>query len=166
VEIKTSRFGVIEIEDDKLLTFPFGIIGYPEARTFSLIGKPENAPYYWLQCVNQPELSFVVAPLLLIRPDYDLHFNADERLTLRLEENERPLLLGVVVIPEDPMQSTINLLAPVVINERSRLGWQIINDNSRYRTRHVIKDELSELAKEGEKHAGADAQKEAVVDAR
>lgn len=166
MEINTRHFGVIEIEEDKIIAFSRGIIGFEKAQTFSLLSKPEAAPYMWLQCVNQPELTFVVLPALLVRPDYHLALNPEERARFGLQAEEAPLVLTVVVVTEDPNLSTVNLLAPIVINERERTGGQIVNENGKYRTRHLLKDEIQHVAKEGESHVGADTKKETVADAR
>jgi len=166
VEITTRHFGVIEIEEDKVLTFSQGMIGFENSLQFSLISKPEVAPYLWLQCVTRPELTFVVLPIIAVRADYALQLGAAERERFKLADDEAPVLLAVVVVAQDPKQSTVNLMAPILINERERIGGQIINDNGRYRTRHFIKDELMQAAKEGENHVGADKEKEAVAHAR
>lgn len=166
MEITTRHFGVIEIEEDKLLEFPQGLIGFEDARQFCLIGKPEVAPYRWLQCVNRPELTLVVLPVVSVRPGYVLALNPEERKRFRLEEGEEPILLAIVVVAADPAGSTVNLVAPVVINEQARTGGQIINDAGAYRTRHNLKDELMQAAKEGSHHAGAHPEKETVLNAR
>lgn len=166
MQIATRHFGVIEVEDEKLLTFPKGMIGFESARTFSLIGKPEAAPYYWLQCVNLPELTFVVVAAALVRPDYHLHLSQEDLARLKLGAEDTPLVLTVVVVTEDPNDSTVNLLAPVVINERERLGGQVVNETADYRIRHRLRDEVKPRAKEGQSHAGAHEEKETVADAR
>ncbi len=166
MKFTTRHFGEVEIEEEKVLTFPSGIIGFPQHKKFCLVNRPETLPYYWLQCVDQPEWAFVVLPMLVLKDDYQLELSATEKTLLNLKDDQAPVLMTVVVIPPDPTQATVNLLAPIVINENERLGAQIINENGMYRTRHLLKDELKPVAKEGDEHAGADTKEKAVCDSR
>jgi flagellar assembly factor FliW len=162
MKFKTRHFGEIEIAEEKVLLFPHGIIGFPNHRKFCLINRPESNPYFWLQCVDQPEWAFVVLPMQVFKPDYQLELAPAERTLLKLTPEDTAVVLAVVVVPPDPHQTTVNLLAPIVVNERALLGSQIINENGLYRTRHLLRDELKPVAKEGEDHAGAHAEEKAV----
>jgi len=166
MKFKTRHFGEIEIAEDKLLTFPNGIIGFPNHKKFCLINRPESNPYFWLQCVDQPEWAFVVLPMQVFKPDYRLELSGVEKAFLKLTPEDTAVILAVVVVPPDPSQSTVNLLAPIVVNEREFLGGQIINENGLYRTRHLLKDEIKLVAKEGENHAGAHEEEKAVCNSR
>jgi len=165
VRIQSRHFGVIEIEEEKFIRFPEGIIGFPEAKSFSLLNIPSVEPYQWLHCVNDPNLCFLVVPVLNLRPDYQLKLSEAEKQILQLLPEDRPVALGIVVMPESAMDATVDLLAPVVVNERTRTATQVINECADYKTRHAITEELNQ-AREGEHHAGADPQEEAVFDAR
>ena len=166
MELATRNFGVIVIEEEKVLSFPQGLFGFADAQRFCLIHKPEALPFHWLQSVDRPELCWVVLPLLFVRPDYRLALTAADRAGVNLGAQEDPLLLTVVVVADDPAQTTVNLLAPLVINEREQTGTQIINEGGGYRTQHVLRDELETQAKEGEDHAGVNAQTQAIGSAR
>lgn len=166
MKISTRHFGVIKIDEDKILSFPRGLIGFENVRRFGLLQEQEFAPFAWLQGVDAPELTLVVIPAIAVRPDYHLDLSAADRELLQAAAGDHLAILLIATIKEKFDQSTVNFLAPVVINERTRLGVQAINEQEGYGTRHVLKDELPEPAKEGESHAGADAQEKAVIDAR
>lgn len=161
VSIESRHFGQLEIQEDKILRFPRGLVGFADATTFCLLSQPEVEPYQWLQGVTRPDLAFIVMPLQLLDPAYQLTLSETERQTLKLEPAEAPLILGIVTVPEDPQDATINKMAPLVLNERQRLGHQVVNEYPGYRTRHLIRE-----AREGEPYARAYAQEEAVVNAR
>jgi flagellar assembly factor FliW len=166
VELSTRHFGAIEIDPDKVLSFPGGLIGIENAHRFALFSQPELEPFHWLQCVDRPDLVWVVVPVQDLDPGYRLCLTTQERGQLHLREGETPLCLGLLTIPARFADATLNLLAPLVINERERLGAQIINEGQGYTTRHRFKDEPHPTAKEGETHAGADAQKGRIAAAR
>jgi flagellar assembly factor FliW len=166
MKFTTRHFGAIEIEDEKILTFPAGIIGFPNHKKYCLVNRPESMPYFWLQCVDHPDWAFVVLPTMVFKEDYQLELSSADQALLKLTPEDTPVVIAVVVIPPDPKQATVNLLAPVVINERERLGSQVINEGGPYRTRHLLMEEFQPVAKEGDENAGADKKEKAVCDAR
>ncbi|MEW6517295.1 MAG: flagellar assembly protein FliW [candidate division FCPU426 bacterium] len=166
IRIESRHFGTLEVEEGKILRFPRGLVGFADATSFCLLSHLEAAPYQWLQGVTRPDLAFIVVPMAFIDPAYQLDLGETERQILRLNPGEQPLVLGIVTIPEDPLDAMVNKLAPLVLNENTRLGHQVINESSGYRTRHVIREELGPRAREGENHVGAYPQEKAVIDAR
>lgn len=40
--IETKAFGQVEITDDKIITFPGGIIGFPDMKRFTLLHDEEK----------------------------------------------------------------------------------------------------------------------------
>lgn len=161
VSIESRHFGRLEIQEDKILRFPRGLVGFADATTFCLLGLPETEPYQWLQGVTRPDLAFLVLPLQLLDPAYQVALSETERQTLKLEPDDLPLILGIVTVPEDPQDATINKMAPLVLNERQRLGHQVVNEYPGYRTRHLIRE-----AREGEAYASTYPQEKAVLNAR
>lgn len=162
MKINSTHLGELDVADEKIIDFPKGIIGFPEAKQFCLFRLPDIEPYQWLQSVDQQELAFVVAPILLLKPDYKLHMTKADHRALGFKGEELPLLLGIVVIPEDAKQASINYLAPVAINEQKRIGGQIVNECRDYKTRHIIKDDL-ETAREGDHHASTKQKEESIL---
>ncbi len=68
--IETSRFGGVEVDDQRFLNFPNGLLGFPDDREFALIQTGENSAFYWMQAVHRPELALVVCDPRLFVPDY------------------------------------------------------------------------------------------------
>ena len=60
MQINSQRFGVVNLEDDAVLNFPEGIIGFPRERGFALIPHQGSSYLAWLQSVSTPELAFPV----------------------------------------------------------------------------------------------------------
>ena len=58
MKVQTKIFGEIEIGDDKIITFPGGIIGFPEMTKFTLLFDEEKKPasIHWLQSLDEPAL--------------------------------------------------------------------------------------------------------------
>ena len=60
MKIKSRPFGEIEIRDEDILDLPDGLIGFEEYTRYVLLSIPEEAPFSWLQSVEDPGLAFVV----------------------------------------------------------------------------------------------------------
>ncbi|MBR1861051.1 MAG: flagellar assembly protein FliW [Lachnospiraceae bacterium] len=152
MKINTRIFGEIEIEDEKILTFDKGIIGFPELQRFTLIHDEEvgaNAGIRYLQSMDEPGFAIPVMDPLLVKPDYDPEVN-DELLSGLGELNENNLLVLVTVtVPSDLTKMTVNLQGPIIINAESRKAAQIIVDSSEYPVKYPIYDILKSR-KDGE----------------
>ena len=49
--IQTTRFGEVEIQDQDILTFPSGMLGFSAERHFVMIEDEMGSPFHWLQAV-------------------------------------------------------------------------------------------------------------------
>lgn len=117
MKIKTLKFDEIEFTDDKILHFDEGLIGFENLKRYLLINE-ENSFFYWLTSVDEPEIVF---PLFPIRPLFDDYNKI---------ENFEPF--GVVKLNQDISKISINLKAPVYLNQNERKGFQRIIDNDSF----------------------------------
>ncbi|MFW8601122.1 flagellar assembly protein FliW [Desulfobacterota bacterium M19] len=131
--IQTSRFGAIEIDEDKIITMTSSILGFPDDRQFILIPHAPDSPFWWLQAVQNPSLAFAVLQAARLNISYDPEIGRLVRDELLLSRDETPEILVILTIPRGrPQEMTANLLGPVVINTTKRLARQIVLDDSRY----------------------------------
>ena len=56
MKIKTKIFGEIEIADDRIISFPSGIIGFPELTEFALLHDEDSGSgaMHWMQSLQEP----------------------------------------------------------------------------------------------------------------
>ena len=147
MKIDTAQFGALEFDQTAVLTFPQGLLGFEQLTAFLLIDQEEIAPLRWLQPVDEGRLSFTVIDPLLFFPDYTVKLSREDRESMQLAENERPLVLALVTIPEDPRLMTANLLGPLVLNPETRVGRQLVLHDSGYPVRQrLIADEARTTA--------------------
>ena len=117
MKINTLRFGEIEVEEDRIFNFALPIIGFNELRKFVVLDINKDKFFKWLQSVEDPALAFPVVSVYSMDIDYtiDLPDNVVEKL--RITNVESLLVLNIASIPQDnPQESTINLLAPLIFN--------------------------------------------------
>jgi flagellar assembly factor FliW len=138
MQISTTRFGTVELEEDKLIHFPLGLLGFETKQRYFIIDSDEAAPMRWLQCADQPELAFLVVEPGLFFPDYSFDMSGEDREILRLQKDADVVVACLVVIPDDPMQMTINLMGPLVMNPEQRLGKQVVLHDGVYSARQRL----------------------------
>jgi len=138
MQINSQRFGVVELADDAVLSFPAGIIGFPREQAFALIPHQGSTFLAWLQSVNKPELAFpVVSAHYFIEKYPDIPVSpAAHAAGVQGAEDEFAVL--VVLCAPIGQPATVNLLAPIVVNSETRLGAQVILDGSRFSTREIF----------------------------
>jgi flagellar assembly factor FliW len=123
---------------EDVITFPSGVPGFEKSKRFVLVQIPEYVPFEWLVCVDGARLRFAIINPLMFRPDYTPPMTKEHLDELAIEKPEEILLYSIVTIAENPAQSTANLIGPVVINKKKRIGKQIIFDDDRYGTQEPI----------------------------
>ena len=138
MKIETARFGTMEIEEEKIITFKEGIPGFPEEKEFIIVLNDDETPISFLQSISTAELSFVIIDPFKVYTDYDFLIPDTVQETLEIQEVEDVMVFSMVTIPEDIKKMTSNLMAPIIINIKSKLGKQIILENAEYTTKHYI----------------------------
>lgn len=129
--IETSRFGTIQINQEDLLTFDEGLLGFVNLRKFVLLEDPSDEIFVWLQSCELPEVAFPVLEPELFSPSYEVRLTKSDLEALCVVENGSIRSFSIVTIPQDPQQMTANLKAPIVVNTRTRKARQcVLQDNS------------------------------------
>ncbi|MCI6630118.1 MAG: flagellar assembly protein FliW [Lachnospiraceae bacterium] len=145
MRIQTKIFGEIDIDEEKILHFANGIIGFPDLKDFALMydaEKGEKSNIRWLQSLQEPAFAMPVLDPLAVKPDYNPEVE-DELLKPIGELNpDEMLVLVTLTVPKDITKMSVNLCAPIVIHTESRKACQIIVDNEKYPVKYMIYDVL------------------------
>lgn len=128
------------VENKKSIHFPDGLPAFESVKDFIIISNEEEAPFLWLQAISFPNLAFVVIDPFLAFQDYRPDIGDEDVRALEIEKEEDVLMLGIVNISNSPPgEITTNLVGPIVINWKKRLGKQVILQNhQKYSVRHRI----------------------------
>jgi flagellar assembly factor FliW len=129
MEIKTSLFGEQIIDPNSVITFPLGIPGFEDKKTYKLFHQDVNEIIYWLQSVDDEELGFSVADPIHFNINYLFVLTDEEERLLELKDiNDLAFLLILHKNENDDGKPVIKgtLSSPLVINTKSRLAIQKI----------------------------------------
>jgi len=139
MKFETSRFGTVEVEEDKVLHFEYGLPGFPSCNKFVVMDHDLQTPLKWLQCVDRPEVAFLVVEPEQVVGSYEVDVPDSMLRLLGLEEGAKASDVAVFVILNTADEKlTANLRAPVVVNVAQRRAVQLILDKQDVSLRHPI----------------------------
>lgn len=149
--VKTKYFGEVDLNEEKILTFDGGIIGFEYLKKFTLIYNNENedaSAITWLQSIEEPTVALPVISPFCIMEDYNPLVEDDVLLPLgKLDEANTAIFL-TLTIPSDLTKMTTNLKAPIVINAETKKGCQLIAENQDYVVKYNIYDVIQKMKEE------------------
>ena len=135
LELQTSRFGLIEIDESSIINFPNGLIGFAEFKNFVVLDA--DSPFSWLQSVDDPTLAFLTVDALNCEASYRVN-RKDFASQVDLEEKESHIVILVVAISEEASSATLNLRAPIVVNLDKKLAAQVVLDDESLSTQAAL----------------------------
>ena len=140
MKLETRDFGQIDIDEDRVITMPAGMPGFPEAQRFIILDREETRPFLWYQCVDDPGLAFVIINPNLFQPDYSLDLGAILREMSWNGDREEDLAVYAIVNASEgiPEKITANLIGPLVINTRKKEAAQMVITGSPYSHRQPV----------------------------
>lgn len=129
--IETSRFGRVELNQDDVLTFTEGLLGFSDLRKFVLLDDPSDEIFAWLQSCEVASIAFPVLEPELFATNYRVNLTKGDTEALKLPSLDKARFFTIVTIPEDPTQMTANLKAPIVVNAPAKIARQcVLQDNN------------------------------------
>lgn len=128
--LTTQHLGDIQYSETDILTFAHGIPGYEEEKSFILIPADDiEFPFSYLQSICSSDLAFIITDPFLFVENYDFELSKvdSEALEVKSEEDLANIsVFAIVTIPDNVDKTTINIMAPIVINHEARKGRQIL----------------------------------------
>lgn len=120
MKFMNRQFGELEVEEQHVLHFPEGIIGFEEYRKFLIVHDEDSEPFRWLVSLEDAELSFPLLDPTLLMPDYSIGLGVKEGTNIFV----------IATLNENVEESTLNLRSPLVIDETRRGRQVVLEDDS------------------------------------
>jgi len=130
VHVASRRFGTFDVPRDRVLEFPQGLIGFGAMRRFVILEHRPGSPFKWMLSLDDPELAFAVVDPTELVQGYAAPIELAAR-TLATEPAQIALFV-LVTIPGDPTAMTVNLMAPVAVDLKTRRARQLVLEEARY----------------------------------
>jgi flagellar assembly factor FliW len=136
MDIVTTRFGRLSVDDDRIMTFPRGLLGFPSYTRYALIQTGAENYFFWLQSVDEPSLAFVVTDPSIFFKDYDVPLR--EEMAADLELSDPSFLQTFVICNKVDEWLTGNLLGPILVNAQNRTAMQVVLTEKKWTTRQPL----------------------------
>lgn len=129
MEIKSKFLGEQRVDPDTIIVFPKGIPGFEDQTRFKLFHQEDNPIIFWLQSVDDEDLTFSAANPVDFNINYSFILTDEEQTLLELSSPDELAVLILLHTDENDEESgkpTIkgSIKSPILINVNSRKGIQ------------------------------------------
>ncbi len=143
MDVATTRFGTISVQEQDILLFEQGLIGLEECRQWVLLADSQNSALGWLQSVDRGDLALgIVSPRRFVS-DYQLRVDSSDLRDLQLSCKQDAQV--VVVVSRQHEGLSLNLRAPLVVNVQTGQGCQVVAKEP-YPVRHLLTPSVNTLS--------------------
>ena len=155
MQIETIRFGTVEIDESKLITFSSGIPGLEEYCKYALLQYEESYPIIWMQSIDEGGVCLPVLDTYAVLTGYVFDIDDEDVQELEINGPEDLHVVSVLVIPDELRNMTVNLAAPIIINTVTGKAKQIVLSGSDYNVRAPIFQDICRMIarEEGDAYA-------------
>ncbi len=136
MEIESTRFGRLTVDDERIITVPKGLLGFPNHTRFALIQTGAENYFFWLQSLDEPNLAFVVTDPSIFFKDYEVPIREETQTELQLADINHAQVF--VICNKVDEWLTGNLLGPIVVNAANRTGQQVVLTEKKWTTRQPL----------------------------
>lgn len=142
----SNHLGQFEYEDTDIIFVAKGLLGFEHLTEYILVNFEETLPFEWLISIKEPMIAFPLINPSAVEQNYTIELNreyVDEKLLLHPESN---LVYSIVNFSD--RKPTLNLRGPILINEKEKVGMQLVLNDEKYAFRHPFDVLQPEMDKE------------------
>lgn len=123
--INTEVYGEVSYKDEDVIRFEEGLFGFEDEKAFILMDIEETT-YKLLQSTKTEELYFVVMTPFAFHESYDFEVPDAIMEQLDIKALDHLDVLSLVVFKDPIQESTMNLKAPILMNNKTKKAKQLI----------------------------------------
>ncbi|MBO4401236.1 MAG: flagellar assembly protein FliW [Selenomonadaceae bacterium] len=138
-KVITSRFGELDIEEQRIVHFKDGIPAFEDEHEFVILPYDEDSPYYFMQSLRTPDLAFLMTVPFLFFPEYTFEVDDATLEELEIKSDDKVSYYSLVTIPNYSIRyMTANLLAPIILNNTNMQAKQLVLEKTDYTTKERL----------------------------
>lgn len=138
MELKTKHHGTFTYKEEEIITFNKGIKGLEYLKKFIIADIKENPVFKILQSIEDEAVGLVIISPFEVKNNYEIDLKDDVTESLNISSSQEVILYNTVTLNSDVNKITVNLKAPIVINNNKKLGEQVIIDKEEYKIKHPL----------------------------
>ncbi len=120
---------LVPVKAENVIQIPMGLLGFEQIKRYVLLANPEEAPFQWLQVLDDPNLAFLVVSPFEVYPEYQPDVAEDDVQFLELRQPQDALVYNIVTL-RGAGRATVNLKGPIILNRQTLIGKQVVIMNA------------------------------------
>jgi len=145
MKVQTTRFGELELDKNDIITFTEGPLGFDHLKKFFIVDPGDKTFILWLQSADDSATAFPILEPRIFKTDYIVKLLPGELNSLALSDLKAASVFSILTIPQNITEMSANLKAPIVINNTTKIGRQIVLQDSKLDVRHPMYNELKTM---------------------
>ncbi len=121
---------------EKKIHFPKGLIGLENYRDFTVSALPDQTQFWLLQSLENEHFGLVITNPFWFLPDYE--FQLEEGQADQIGELSKLEVFVTVNVAATPEKITANLMGPIVLNQQTGIGFQVLVSNKKYTAQYNL----------------------------
>ena len=134
MKVQSSRFGTLELDDQEVIRFPAGLIGFPDETSFVMLRPKPESPIAWLHSTQTSWFALPVVSADALQADLGGTLTEATKASGLVSSNEPFAVMAVLNAPGAGVPASVNLMAPIIVNAETRQGAQLLLESSNYST--------------------------------
>jgi flagellar assembly factor FliW len=127
--IEHNQLQTLQVKSENVVKLPLGLLGLEQIKNYVLLSNADEAPFMWLQMLEDPNHSFLVISPFEVCADYQPEISDEDVAFLGLSSPEDALVINIVNL-SDMNRATVNLKGPILVNRHTLIGKQVIPVNA------------------------------------
>ena len=136
--VQSTRFGELDVAEEQIMDFPEGLLGFPDEKRFALMEYKPESPFYILQSMADPDLTFLMINPFAFFNDYDFHMDDALMAEIGVTADNPPTVFNIATVRDKIQSMTVNLAGPVLVNIRDRKAAQWVIEKTQFPTRYPL----------------------------
>lgn len=132
-----TRFGPIQYDPERTITFIGGMVGFEHLKHFVLVPTTEDDFLTCLQSVEDKLVAFLLVDPFRYFPSYTFSLSEAEKARLTSSSEDELLILTTITVHADQSIS-LNLAAPVLLSPVKNLAMQVVLEDGSYSSREPL----------------------------
>jgi len=138
MNVETTRFGTLEVDESTLISMPDGMLGFENCQRFLLLQHRVGSNFRWFQSVEEPAVAFVVVDPVTHFANYEVELSDRDAEKLHLTDAEDASVLTILTLSNGGKDISANLAAPIIVNFKEQIAAQVVLQDERYSTQHSL----------------------------
>jgi flagellar assembly factor FliW len=126
----------VQSVQQKRIHFPKGLIGLENYHDFTLSELPDQTLFWLLQSLEDEHFGLVITNPFWFMPGYD--FELTESEAEQMGEKKNLDVFVTVNIAATPENITANLMGPIILDQKTGVGFQTLVSNQKYTTQYKL----------------------------